>query len=208
VTWQTAHGRVTGTFALSLLFLAGCRTRPPEIRIVVVTATPAPVAVMPAAEIPDLSPTPIEQTADFSFPVEKQTAPTIQPTRLEVAESGFEQRREPTPDSLHEQMKRCLVLSAENDSLGGALEGAAKVQIRARNVCNVEFAWSDIWVEVRAMPRVGSGTVGREIARLYSGVPALGEAEGRLVVVGPSDGPFYRYEASLWWAAGGGRGLE
>jgi hypothetical protein len=149
------------------------------------------------------------QSAEFAFPVAQPTEmPSALPTPADVRESAFEPRKAPTPDSLHEQMKQCLVLSAQNDPVGGALEGAARVRVKAKNVCSVEFAWSDIWVEVRAMPRVGSGTVAREIGRLYSGVPPLGEAEGYLVVVGPSDGQFFRYEASLWWASGGGRKPE
>lgn len=203
---RAAYHPAGHALAAALLLVGACRARPPETRIVVVTATPAPVAAA-AVVLVEPTLTPAMESAEFLFPV---TEPTKAPPPMASAAfpEPMERPREPTPASLHEQMKRCLILSATNDSLGGALEGAAKVQIKAKNICNVEFAWSDIWVEVRAMPRVGDGTVGREVGRLYSGVPALGEAEGRLVVVGPSDGPFFRYEASLWWAAAGGRDAE
>jgi hypothetical protein len=91
---------------------------------------------------------------------------------------------------------RCT-FSAENESIGGALEGAARVRVTIKNTCNVQFAWDDIWIEVRATPLVGQGTVAREIARLYGGVKPFGETVAMVIVYGPSSGPFYRYEASL-----------
>jgi hypothetical protein len=198
-----ADRRKTWEFVGSLLLLASCRARPPETRIIVVTATPAPVAI--ASATAEETPTPEIQMAEFSVPVMEPTEPPSLATITPFPASAFEPRQEPTPASLHEEMQRCLKFSAENESIGGALEGAARVKVTIKNQCNVDFSWNDVWVEVRAM-RVGvQGTVAREVTRLYGGIRAFGEAEAMVVVVGPSNGPFFHYEASLWWAAGGGR---
>lgn len=68
-----------------LALLVACRTRPVEPRIVVVTATPAPIAVAtiePTAE-PTASPAPPQEAAAFEVPTE--IAPTAPPTEAAAA---------------------------------------------------------------------------------------------------------------------------
>ena len=101
-------------------------------------------------------------------------------------------------------MEQCVTLTASDD-YGAALEGAARVRVKAKNACNVAFAWDDIWVEVTARPLSGSGVLGRTIGRLFSEIRPHGEAEGVMLVSGVSSGPFKRLEVTFWWAAGGGK---
>lgn len=75
----------------------------------------------------------------------------------------------------------------------------------AKNLCNVAFAWDDLWVEARSRPLTAEGILGREVGRLHSELKPLGQAEGVFVVPGASNGPFNRFDAVLWWAAGGGK---
>jgi hypothetical protein len=183
-----------------------CRARPQETRIVVVTATPVPPTPVVLIE-PTV--TPVIETAEFSFPLTEPTearpAPTAPAAVAELPRTFIGKRDPlPTPSSLREQMEQCVTLTASDD-YGAPLEGAARVRVKAKNACNVAFAWDDIWVEVNARPLSGTGVLGRTVGRLFSEIRPYGEAEGVMLVPGVSSGPFKRLEVTFWWAAGGGR---
>jgi hypothetical protein len=126
-------------------------------------------------------------------------------TPASLPESRIANRdRAPTPSSLREQMEQCVTLTASDD-YGAALEGAARVRVKAKNACDVAFAWEEIWVEVTARPLSGAGVLGRTVGRLFSEIRPRGEGEGVMLVSGVSSGPFKRLEVTFWWAAGGGK---
>ena len=170
------------------------------------TATPAPPAPVVLIE-PTV--TPVIETAEFSFPLieptEARPAPTAPAAVAELPQTHIGKRDPPpTPSSLREQMEQCVTLTVSDD-YGAALEGAARVRVKAKNACNVAFAWDDIWVEVTARPLSGTGVLGRTVGRLFSEIHPHGEAEGVMLVSGVSSGPFKRLEVTFWWASGGGR---
>lgn len=197
-----AFARVATAFLL--LSVAGCREHPREVRVVVVTATPQPtVAVTSSIENPAV--TPADQHAEFSFPiVEPSEAPFPAPTAA-TGDSASEPRREATPDSLHQQMEKCLTFNAQRTMQSYA--GATVMEVTARNSCGLSFAGDEVWFEIRAVPVSGGGTAARELGRFQTPIPAFGSAE-TVIALGVSSGPFHNFPVSLWWAAGGGRKPE
>jgi len=189
---------------VALLVVGGCRARPSETRVVIVTATPAPVA---AIVEPPATPVPVQQ-ADFTFPVAAPPElPVVEPTPL--AEAATEPRREPTPDSLHQQMQRCLVFTAEPDNRSRPSHPfTVFLKINVANVCDVDFVGPEVWFDARALPVGGGGTTGRETGRFQTPIRARDRAETFIAIDGIRSDAFYYYEASLWWAAGGGRKSE
>ena len=129
----------------------------------------------------------------------------IRPTEPSRVHSTELPPLEPTPESLHDQMSRCLVLQAEPDPHTRP-ENALVVYLRvtARNLCDVSFAGSDVWFEVRAVPGRGEGTAARETGRFQDTVPARGRGETQIALRVDSE-QFHRFETKLWWAAGSGR---
>jgi hypothetical protein len=186
----------------ALVGLVCCRERPVQTRIVVVTATPAPPVVVVVAPTPE--PTMHEQSATFEV---MMAPPAEEPRATQEARPAqriAERDPPPPPASLREQMEQCVTLTVSDD-YGAALEGAARVRVKAKNACNVAFSWDDIWVEVTARPLSGAGVLGRTVGRLFSEIRPHGEAEGVMLVSGVSSGPFKRLEVTFWWAAGGGK---
>jgi hypothetical protein len=200
--------RSEATFAaVALLVVASCRSRPPETRIVVVTATPAPAAFVVPAE-PTV--TPIIETAEFSFPIVEPTESLPPPaTPAPIEESVFEPRREPTPASLHERMERCLFFVAEKDlrAVSSDMYRSIYARVKARNDCDTSLPGEQSWVEVRVIAAVGGQGVGQEYARFQGPIPARGTAETfvRITAEGIEPTQFYRFEVSLWPDAGTGR---
>jgi len=145
--------------------------------------TPAP----PAARL----------TAVYDFQIRPTQPSRVQPTELPL--------REPTPESLHDQMTRCLVLQAGLDP-NTRPENPLVVYLRvtARNLCDASFAGPDVWFEVRAVPGRGEGTASRETGRFQDTIPARGRGQTLIALRVDSD-QFHRFETKLWWASGDGR---
>jgi hypothetical protein len=190
---------------LVVVVSAGCRDRPPETRVVVVTVSPAPSAVVEPTVTPTI------ESAEFSFPI---VAPTEElkprPTPVALAESAFEPRREPTPARLHEQMARCLVFEAEKDqrAVTSDMYRSIYARVKARNDCDTSLPGEQAWVEVRAtIPVGGRGLIAQEYARFQGPIPARATAETSVRITGDGIEPtqFYRFEVSLWPEAGTGR---
>jgi hypothetical protein len=194
--------------AYRILTLAGftaavaCRARPVETRIVVVTATPTSVVASPAVLV-EPPRTPEMDSAEFSFPVNEPTQTPV-PATPRVA-PALELRQEPTLETLHDQMERCLHFDAERGSPPGtSVYGVVMLRVVVRNSCDVGFSGGQAWFEARASSPTG-GTAGRATGRFQTAILARGSAETFIQLDGVApDAPYY-YKASLWWAAGGGR---
>jgi hypothetical protein len=212
-SWRIIRREAT-LAAVGLVVAAACRSRPPETRIVVVTATPAPIAVAPVAPVEEPTPTQPMQSAEFAFPVAQPTEmPSALPTPADVRESAFEPRREPTPGSLHEQLARCLFFSAEKDQRPVTTDYPRSVYVRvtARNNCDQSLPGWDAWVEVSAvLPVGGRGLVGREFAHFEGPIAGRSTAETFIRITNERIEPteFYRYDVALWPEAGTGRRPE
>lgn len=195
--------------AAGFLLVSGCRARPTETRIVVVTATPAPVAAPAAIALP--TPEPAIQSAEFSFPVVEPTVVEALPPLAElpeIRESAFEPRREPTPASLHEQMGRCLTFTTERFRPGYHMPLSVFASVRATNICSTAYSGRDVWIEVRVLHMEGgrSGLAGSKITRFQGmdrdgrytvAIPGSGTADLMVQVDGLDQSVMYRLETIL-----------
>ncbi len=172
-------------------------------RVVVVTATPASAIVAPE---PTWTPDPqLEQPPATPVP-----APTAEPGPVVTYPPYLPPTPEPPehPDSLHDQMLGCLSFTAERYTATAYTPVAVVVRVIAKNRCNATFTGSDAYFEARARATAPtmSGVSGRQVGNFQSPIGPYGEAETLVQIDGlRPDSETYAVEASLWWAAGGGR---
>jgi hypothetical protein len=188
--------------AVALVVAAGCRSRPPETRIVVVTATPAPATIV---LLPEPTETPTVQTAEFSFPI---TEPTERPEPVAPVVEREPEPPTPAPKSVDDQLARCLSFRTERFGGETNMYVAVIAAVRATNICGESFPAQGVWIEVRVFHAAGGkiGLAGRQIARFYGNgpdgrlvteIPAHGTADVLVLVEGVDQAGLYRYEASL-----------
>lgn len=111
----------------------------------------------------------------------------------------------PTPverraETLREQMERCLDLAVSKDTIDTVTNGQM-VRVSARNRCDIAFSPTDVWFEVRALSIAGFGIAGRQTGQFQTTIESRGRAE-TILVVPCNPERAYRFEASVWSAAG------
>jgi hypothetical protein len=106
-------------------------------------------------------------------------------------------------EKLHDQLVRCLDFTVSRDN-SVTVGNGVQVRVVARNRCDHSFAPSDAWIEVAAISISGSGVAGRQVGQFQTTIEPRGRAETILIVPCNPDRP-YRFEASVWSAAGGER---
>jgi hypothetical protein len=193
-----------GAAGALLLLAAARRARPPETRIVVVTAPPAPPVPVVVVE-PTV--TPVVQTAEFSFPIAEPTGPPPAPaTALDAGPPP--PYPPPVPETLREQLGRCVVFRTERFNPGYLVPLSVFTQVRATNICNTSFSGRDVWIEVRVYHIEGgrSGVAGSKITRFQGldkdgrytvDIPARGIADLVVQIDGLDQSPMYRFETTL-----------
>ena len=193
---------------LALLIVPACSKAPAPIAAV---ATPPPPQIVYVVATPTAAPAvaapPAVQHAEQSFAVPPPPPPTVNVAEI----PNMDRPREPdvAPSTVRDQMVRCLVYSVETDSSALAVSGLKfiGVLVTARNRCHdVSFAPNDCWFEVLSRPERARGNqiVSREVGRFQDAIPPDGSATTRITLAGDPM-TTYRFEASPWWAAGGGR---
>jgi hypothetical protein len=199
--------------AAVLLVVGACRARPPETRIVVVTATP-PVQGAPVVLIAPTA-TPAVETAEFTFPVAQ---PTEVPTAANVAETESEPPppEAPVRESFGDQLARCLSFRTERFGGETKMYNALLAVVRVANNCNESFPTQSVWIDVRVTHAGGGkvGLAGHQITRLYGNgpdgrlvtdIPAHGTTEVLVLIGGLDQSGLYRYETALSWKDDDGR---
>lgn len=119
---------------------------------------------------------------------------------------------EPVPaqaETMREKMTRCLSFEVVDDLIHSTVprETSTQVRVSVRNSCSFSFAGSDVWYEIRAIPRRGGGTGARKVGQ-FSGGPIEAKSRAELVDVLECPACYeesYRYEARLWWGSSDGR---
>lgn len=204
--WKIASGVLAGVVLMFGAYEFGSR-RPRAVSV--------PAAAVPTVAIAETRPLPTD-----AVPAEE---PTAEPGRIErsvmvvtlprpspaappgeVAGAVVDQAAKEPPEGLHEKMVRCLSFRAEKDEL--ETPGSTQVRVTALNACDLAFAGSDVWVEVRAIPLSGGGTAAREVGRFQAPILPRGRSETLLALAcAGCDRHSHRFEGRLWWASGGGR---
>lgn len=184
----------------------GCR-RPEVVAPAATPIPPTPIVIYvmttpteAAAVLPTAVPTPAFQSSEQTFQI-----PTPAPTVDIAAIPNSDRDKPPTPRTLTEQMRQCLTYSASpgNAVVFNGVPGQ-QVLIRVTNSCDVSFSASDSYFEARA--RNASGVIAREVGRFQETIRPRGTSQTILQLDNccPADARLV-YEASTWWAAGGGR---
>lgn len=98
-------------------------------------------------------------------------------------------------------MERCLDFAVSKDTMDTVTNGQM-VRVSARNRCDITFSPTDVWFEVKALSVAGFGIAGRQTGQFQTTIESRGRAE-TILVVPCNPARAYRFEASVWSAAGG-----
>jgi hypothetical protein len=175
-------------------------------RILYVVATPTATSETDQSS-PPLSPvaplTPMMQSSEITWKI-----PPPSPT-LEVASIPTMDRTTPVPPtSLTAQMVQCLAYEVKPNHKLVLTYGVAgeQLEVHVKNACPQTFSADDSWFEVRALDE-GGRVIAKETGRFQSEIGARGTAD-TIIQLDHCCDPMKRikYEGSVWWAAGGGKG--
>lgn len=198
-----------GILAALVLAVSGC-SRPEATATAMTRPTPGTKSV-------DVVVTPIDSVEAETLatpPPEIQTSsviltiPTPAPTVDVGSIPNMDREKRPTPENLTEQMQQCLSFSVAvaptNALIAGGIPGR-QLAVRVVNSCDVTFSAADSWFEARGKSP-GGAVLGRQVGRFQQDLRARSSAETLIQLDNCcNDGRAVTFEASVWWAAGGGK---